>query len=109
LRQKYGAQKTDALTKEIAERLPKNANIADADKYAAEYRKASQEFEQESERFGGVWDVLKALMLIQPRQAPQREPRKARNLSQVTARYGEGGHRSDNDNPTLIGNYPTET
>ncbi len=72
LRQKYGAQKADALTKEIAERLPKNANIAEADKYAAEYRKTSQEFEQESERFGGVWDILKALMLIQPKVPEER-------------------------------------
>jgi hypothetical protein len=72
LRQKYGGQKADALTKEIAARLPKNANLAEADKYAGEYRKASQAFERENERFGGVWDILKALMLIQPKTPDER-------------------------------------
>ena len=72
LRQKYGTQKADALTKEIAGRLPKDANIADADKYAAEYRKAAQEFEREQTTFGGVWDFLKALMLIQPKTPEER-------------------------------------
>lgn len=72
LRQKYGRQKADALTKEIAARLPKDANIADADKYGVEYRKAAQEFEQEKETFGGVWDILKALMLIQPKTPEER-------------------------------------
>jgi hypothetical protein len=68
LRQKYGRQKADALTKEIAKRFPKDANIADADKYAAEYRKA----EHEQKTFGGVWDFLKALMLIQPETPEER-------------------------------------
>jgi hypothetical protein len=72
LRQKYGTQKADALTREIARRLPKDANIADAEKYAVEYRKAWQEFEHEKNTFGGVWDVLKALMLVQPKRPEDR-------------------------------------
>jgi hypothetical protein len=72
LRQRYGAQKADALSKAIAARLPKDANIADAGKYAVEYRKAAQEFEQEKETFGGVWDILQALMLIQPKTPEER-------------------------------------
>jgi hypothetical protein len=72
LRQKYGRQKADALTKEIAKRFPKDANIADADKYVAEYRKAYQEFQHEQETFGGVWDFLKAMMLIQPKTPEDR-------------------------------------
>lgn len=70
LRQKYGRQKADAVTQEMLKRLPKPANIAEADKYVAEYRKAYQEFQHEKETFGGVWDVLKSLMLIQPK-APE--------------------------------------
>ena len=70
LRQKYGRQKADAVTQEMLKRLPKPANIAEADKYVAEYRKAYQEFQHEKQTFGGVWDVLKSLMLIQPK-APE--------------------------------------
>jgi hypothetical protein len=72
LRQKYGRQKADAVTQEMLKRLPKPANIAEADKYVAEYRKAYQEFQQEKETFGGVWDVLKSLMLIQPKAPADR-------------------------------------
>ena len=74
LRQKYGRQKADAVTQEMLKRLPKPANIAEADKYDAEYRKAYHEFQHEKETFGGVWDVLKSLMLIQPK-APEHRVR----------------------------------
>ena len=72
LRAKYGREKANALTREIATRLPKDAAVTDAKKYAAEYRKAWDEFKQEQQTFGGVWDVLKALMLIQPKTPEQR-------------------------------------
>ena len=72
LRAKYGREKADALTREIATRLPKDAAVTDAKKYAAEYRKAWDEFKHEQQTFGGVWDVLKALMLIQPKTPEQR-------------------------------------
>ena len=72
LRAKYGREKANALTREIATRLPKDVAIADAKKYAAEYRKAWDEFKHEQQTFGGVWDVLKALMLIQPKTPEQR-------------------------------------
>jgi len=72
LREKYGREKANALTREIATRLPKDAAVTDARKYAAEYRKAWDEFKHEQQTFGGVWDVLKALMLIQPKTPEQR-------------------------------------
>jgi hypothetical protein len=72
LREKYGREKADALTREIATRLPKDAGVADAEKYAAEYRKAWDDFKREQQTFGGVWDMLKALMLIQPKTPEQR-------------------------------------
>jgi hypothetical protein len=72
LRAKYGQEKANALTREIATRLPKDAAVTDARKYAAEYRKAWDEFKHEQQTFGGVWDVLKALMLIQPKTPEQR-------------------------------------
>jgi len=72
LREKYGREKASALTREIATRLPKDAALADSRKYAAEYRRAWDEFKQEQQTFGGVWDALKALMLIQPKTPEQR-------------------------------------
>jgi hypothetical protein len=85
LREKYGTQKADALTKEIAAHLPKSGGVADAEKYAAEYRKAAAEFEREKETVSGAWDILKALMLMRPtpsggagaREVSRRSPRKA--------------------------------
>ena len=72
LREKYGRQKADTLTKEIAQRLPKDADVAEAKKYAAQYRQAAADFEREKETFGGVWGILKSLMLVQPKQPEQR-------------------------------------
>jgi hypothetical protein len=72
LREKYGHEKADALTREIATRLPKDAGVADAKNYASEYRKAWRDFKHEQQTFGGVWDMLKALMLIQPKTPEQR-------------------------------------
>lgn len=72
LRAKYGNEKADALTREIATRMPKGAGPIDAKRYATEYRKAWTEFKQEQQTFGGVWDMLKGLMLIQPKTAEER-------------------------------------
>jgi len=72
LQQKYGREKADALSREIANRLPKDAAVTDAQEYAGQYRKAWSEFKQEQQTFGGVWDMLKALMLIQPKTPEQR-------------------------------------
>ena len=72
LQHKYGTEKAGALTKEIAAHLPKAVGIADAETYAAEYSRAAQEFEQEKETFGGVWDILQALMLIQSKTPEER-------------------------------------
>ncbi len=72
LREKYGRQKADVLTREIAGRLPKDADLAQAKKYAARYREAAAEFQRERESFPGVWEALKALMLIQPKRPEQR-------------------------------------
>lgn len=72
LREKYGREKADALTREIATRLPKDAALTDAKKYAADYRQAWDEFKREQQTFGGVWDMLKGLMLIQPKTPEER-------------------------------------
>ena len=72
LREKYGHEKAEALTREIATRLPKDASPSDAKKYAADYRNAWGDFKREQQTFGGVWDMLKALMLIQPKTPQER-------------------------------------
>ena len=61
--------------------------IIDAKKYAAEYRKAWDECKSEQQTFGGVWDVFKALMLIQPKTPEQRvlQPAAARASATVTS------------------------
>jgi hypothetical protein len=72
LQQKYGTQKADALTTEIAAHLPETADLANAQQYAAEYRKAAADFEQEKDTVSGAWDILKALMLMQPTPPDER-------------------------------------
>ena len=42
-----GREKADALTRKIATRLPKDADVIDTKKYAAEYRKAWHDFKHE--------------------------------------------------------------
>jgi hypothetical protein len=72
LRRKYGTQKANALAKKMAGLFPKDSSIADADKNVAEYQQAVREFEKEKETFGGVWDMLKGLMMVQPKPPEER-------------------------------------
>jgi hypothetical protein len=72
IKREVWAAEAEALTREIAQRLPKDPDAAEAKKYAAQYREAAAEFEQEKETFGGVWGILKSLMLIQPTLPEQR-------------------------------------
>jgi hypothetical protein len=72
LRGKYGSERADALTREIAMHLPKDSDLANAEKYAAEYRQAWRDFEREKYSYLGVADALKALMLIQPKSPEER-------------------------------------
>lgn len=65
MRDKYGAQKMDRLSKEIAEYLPADANLANASTYASEYRKAYGEIEERKETVGGFFDIFKSLLMIQ--------------------------------------------
>ncbi|MEM9281514.1 MAG: hypothetical protein AAGA96_06805 [Verrucomicrobiota bacterium] len=65
MRDKYGTQKTDRLSKEIAEYMPANADLADATAYANEYRTAYKEIEERKETVGGFFDVFKSLLMIQ--------------------------------------------
>jgi len=59
LRGKYGSEKADALTKQIAMHLPKDSDLANAEKYAAEYRQAWRDVEREKYTYLGVADALK--------------------------------------------------
>jgi hypothetical protein len=52
--------------------LPKDSDLANAKKYAAEYRQAWRDFEREKYSYLGVADALKALMLIQPKSPEER-------------------------------------
>ena len=72
LRGKYGSERADTLTRQIAMHLPKDSDLANAEKYAAEYRQAWRAFEREQYSYLGVADALKALMLIQPKSPEER-------------------------------------
>jgi hypothetical protein len=52
--------------------LPNDSDLANAEKYAAEYRQAWRDFEREKYSYLGVADALKSLMLIQPKSPEER-------------------------------------
>ncbi len=78
LHQKYGEQRANAFSKEIAARLPEEATLANVDEHVGEYCKAVKEYETERETFGGAWDVLKSLLLIPIKTPEERTREKAK-------------------------------
>lgn len=65
MRARYGQAKIDELSREILSHMPEDANLAEATRYAAEYRKAFAEYEKKQESVDGFVGVVKALLLIQ--------------------------------------------
>lgn len=69
MRGHYGPAKADGMAQFIVSHLPENSNIAEATRYAEEYRKALNEYEKNKENVGGFFGIAKALLLI-PDEAP---------------------------------------
>ncbi|MEY4484202.1 MAG: hypothetical protein RL693_1654 [Verrucomicrobiota bacterium] len=69
MRKKYGTEKADEVTQQILERLPENATIEDAEKFADEYRKAYLEFLNHREH-PTFWDIFRGLLLM-PEETPE--------------------------------------
>ncbi len=63
MRKEYGADKADALTREILDHLPPEATLQEAEKFAEEYRRAHQEFEKHTEH-PTIRDIIRGLFLM---------------------------------------------
>lgn len=69
MRKEYGVEKADEVTAQILERLPEDATIEDAEKFADEYRKAYHDFLNHREH-PTFWDIFKGLLLF-PEDRPE--------------------------------------
>jgi hypothetical protein len=69
MRQEFGAEKADDVTRQILETLPQDATLEDAEKYAAEYRMAHHEAEEHAEH-PTVRDIIRGLFLL-PEETPE--------------------------------------
>lgn len=69
MRKEYGVEKADEVTQQILERLPANATVEDAEKFADEYRKAYHDFLNHREH-PTFWDIFKGLLLF-PEETPE--------------------------------------
>lgn len=63
MRKEYGADKADALTREILDHLPPEATLQEAEKFAAEYRRAHDEFEKHAEH-PTIRDIIRSLFML---------------------------------------------
>jgi hypothetical protein len=68
MRQDYGTEKADDVTRQILANLPENATLAEAEKYAAEYRVAHHEAVEHAEH-PTLWDIIRGLFLL-PEETP---------------------------------------
>ncbi len=64
MRTRYGAAKTDEISQQILSHMPEDADLAEASRYAAEYRKAFDEYEKNKEIVGGFLGVVRALLMM---------------------------------------------
>jgi hypothetical protein len=69
MRDEFGADKADDVTRQILATLPPDATLEDAEKYAAEYRVAHHEAEEHAEH-PTVRDIIRGLFLL-PEETPE--------------------------------------
>jgi hypothetical protein len=69
VRQDYGEEKADEVTRQILTNLPENASLEDAEKYAAEYRVAHHETVEHGEH-PTLGDIVRGLFLL-PEATPE--------------------------------------
>ena len=69
MRQDYGAEKADEVTRQILAHLPADASLADAERYAAEYRIAHHVVEEHREH-PTLRDIIRGLFLL-PEDTPE--------------------------------------
>lgn len=88
MREEYGADKADEVTRQILEHLPEDATLEDAEKYAAEYRKAYHEFESHRDH-PTIRDILRGLLLLPEETPDDHLVRRRREQQEVV---GQGNH-----------------
>lgn len=64
MRTRFGAAKTDEMSQAILSHMPEDANLAEATRYAAEYRKAFGEYQKNKEIVGGFLGVVRSLLMM---------------------------------------------
>jgi hypothetical protein len=88
MRQDYGAEKADDVTRQILENLPENASLEDAEKYAAEYRVAHHEAEEHGEH-PTLRDIVRGLFLL-PEETPEERMRRKHRAQEARKRFQRG-------------------
>jgi hypothetical protein len=87
MRKEYGLDKADSVTRQILEHLPEDATLEDAEKYAAEYRKAYQEFEDHRDH-PTLRDIFRGLLLF-PEDTPDDHLVRRRRVEAEAAAVGK--------------------
>jgi hypothetical protein len=77
MRQDYGTEQADDVTRQILANLPENATLEEAERYAAEYRVAHHETEEHAEH-PTLWDIIRGLFLL-PEETPDERLNRMRN------------------------------
>ncbi len=54
----------DEISQEILSHMPEDANLAEATRYAEEYRKAFGEYQKNKEIVGGFLGVVRSLLMM---------------------------------------------
>jgi hypothetical protein len=84
MRQDFGADQADEVTKQILASLPENATLEEAERYATEYRVAHHEAEQHGEH-PTLRDIVRGLFLL-PEETPDERVQKTRRILQARRR-----------------------
>lgn len=64
MRTRYGEVNMDEISREILSHMPEDANLAEATRYAEEYRKAFGEYQKNKEIVGGFLGVVRSLLMM---------------------------------------------
>lgn len=82
LREEYGADKADDVTRKILANLPEDASLEEAERYAQEYRIAHHEVAEHSEH-PTLRDIIRGLLLL-PEEIPEEKVVQKRKLEAAT-------------------------
>lgn len=78
MREQFGAEKADEVTRQILANLPADATLEEAERYASEYRVAHHEVVEHSEH-PTLRDIIRGLLLL-PEDTPEERLRRARRM-----------------------------